>query len=285
MMSAPQEFHYRLSQRIGGHRPGSHAGTSLGAGLEFAAHMNLFDRPDPRRLDVRASLRSNRDEWLVRVNRQRAGIAVHALVDVSASMSFGSPRSKLHVAADFVEALGFSAFRVGDLFGMLGFDSEERMDLYAPARLSRGASSVIAATLRTLEGTRPGVNGLEQATARIAGRQGLVFLVSDFHWPLQRLGSVLDLLAHADVVPVVIWDAAETEPPMRNALAPLRDVESGSQRTLWLRPSLRARWRGAVEVRRAEIQDFFGTYSIRPFFVEGGAFDGEAMSRYFFEAA
>lgn len=281
-MSAQQEFHYRLSRRVGGHRPGAHAGTSLGTGLEFAAHVSLFDRPDPRRLDVRASLRSNRDEWLVRVSRQRAGIALHALVDVSASMSFGAPRSKLHIAADFVEALGFSAFRMGDLFGMLAFDSEERTDLYAPARLSRGASSVAAEKLRTLETTRAGVAGLEQVAARVA-RQGLVFLVSDFHFPLPQLTLALDFLAHADVVPIVIWDAAETEPPTRNAIAPLKDVESGSRRTLWLRPSLRARWRSAVEMRRAEIEGYFGARSIRPFFVEDGRFDADAMSRYFFE--
>jgi hypothetical protein len=200
-------------------------------------------------------------------------------------MSFGAPATKLHVAADFVEALGFSAFRAGDLFGMLAFDSEERLDLYAPARLSRGASSLMASKLRAFKGTHGGAGGLEQATTRVAGRQGLVFLVSDFHWPLERLATSLDLLAHADVVPVVIWDAAETEPPTRNAIAPLRDVESGRQRTLWLRPSVRAEWRNAVDARRIELEDFFGARSIRPFFVAGGAFDAEAMSRYFFEAA
>lgn len=282
-MSTQQEFHYRLSRRVGGHRPGAHAGTSVGTGLEFAAHMNLFDRPDPRRLDVRASLRSNRDAWLVRVSRQRAGIAVHALVDVSASMSFGAPRSKLHIAAEFVEALGLSAFRMGDLFGMLAFDSEERTDLYAPARLSRGASTVAAEKLRALDNTRAGVAGLEQVAARVA-RQGLVFLVSDFHFPLPQLAFALEFLALADVVPVVIWDEAETEPLTRNAIAPLEDVESGSRRTLWMRPSLRARWRTAVEMRRAEIEDFFASRSIRPFFIEDGRFDPDAMSRYFFEA-
>ena len=44
-----------------------------GAGLEFATHLRLFDRPDPRRLDLRASIANLRSEWLVRVNRQQAG--------------------------------------------------------------------------------------------------------------------------------------------------------------------------------------------------------------------
>src|SRR5512141_2004802 len=109
-MSAVQEFHYRLPYRVGSQRPGSHPGSSLGAGQEFVSHMSLYDRPDPRRLDLRASLRSLGGDWLVRVNRQRAGVPVHVIADVSASMSFGSRRTKLDVAADFVEALGQSAF-------------------------------------------------------------------------------------------------------------------------------------------------------------------------------
>lgn len=282
-MAGPQEFYYRFNQRVGGHRPGAHAGSGLGAGLEFATHMSLFDRPDPRRLDVRTSVRSLRDEWLVRVNRQQTGVAVHAIVDVSASMSFGSPKPKLHVAADFVEALGISAFRVGDLFGMFAFDADEREDLYSPARLSRGAGSWMAMRLRECEGRSGSIAGLEQVLARLAGRDGLIFIVSDFHWSLARLGMVLDLVAHAVVVPIVIWHPVETTPPVRNAIAPLADVESSEQRTVWLRSSVRERWRLGVAERRAEIERVFAQRGLRPFFIEG-AFDADAMSRYFYES-
>ena len=286
MMDAPQEFHYRLPGRVSGQRPGSHPGSSIGAGQEFVSHVSLYDRPDPRRLDLRASLRGLKEEWLVRVNRQRAGASVRAIVDVSASMMFGSHRPKLHVVADFIEALGMSAFRVGDAVGMMAFDEAERPDLFMPARVSRGMGSLMGAALREVRdvGSADGsVDGLEDAASRLAGQQGLVFLVSDFHWPLERLDIALDLMAHAGVVPVVVWDPAETEPPTRNALASLRDAETGARRTLWLRPRLRQEWRRSVEQRRAEIDSYFAAHAIRPFYVEG-AFDADALSRYFFEA-
>ena len=291
MMDTPQEFHYRLPGRVSGQRPGSHPGSSIGAGQEFVSHMSLFDRPDPRRLDLRASLRGLKEEWLVRVNRQRAGASVRALVDVSRSMMFGSRRPKLHGVADFVEALGMSAFRVGDAVGMMGFDEEERTDLFVPARVSRGMGSLMGAALREVcagDGGSDGgavgsVDGLEEAASRLAGQQGLVFLLSDFHWPLERLEIALDLLAHAGVVPVVVWDPAEIEPPTQNALASLRDAESGARRSLWLRPRLREEWRRGVEQRRREIDSYFAAHAIRPFYMEG-AFDSDALSRYFFEA-
>src|SRR5215472_15625165 len=136
-MRAPQEFHYRLPNRVRGHRPGSHPGLTSGAGQEFVSHVSLYERPDPRRLDLRSSLRSLRDEWLVRVNRQRAGVSVYAVVDSSASMSFGVG-SKVQVVDDFLESLGLSTFRTGDALGMLAFDSRERPELFVPPRVGRG---------------------------------------------------------------------------------------------------------------------------------------------------
>jgi uncharacterized protein (DUF58 family) len=283
-MGQAQEFHYRLPHRVGSLRPGSHLGSSLGAGQEFISHISLYDRPDPRRLDLRASTRNLSGDWLVRVNRQRAGIPVHAVADVSASMRFGSPRSKLDVVAEFVESLGQSAFRVGDALGMLAFDARERSDLFVPAHLSRAAGSTMASMLRNCEGAAGGIEGLEEAVSRLAARQGLVFLLSDFHWPLARLNEVLDILVHAYVVPVIVWDRAEIEPPAHNALVALRDSESGTRRTLWMRPKIRDRWRAAVASRRTELARLFSSRALRPFYMTG-SFDGEAMSHYFFEAA
>jgi uncharacterized protein (DUF58 family) len=283
-MSQHREFHYRLPRRIGGWRPGSHRGSSLGAGQEFVSHVRLYDRPDPRRLDLRASLRNIQQEWLVRVNRQQASIPVHAVVDVSASMSFGSQRSKLDVAAEFIEALGQSTFRVGDALGMLAFDSRERTDLFVPAMVSRGMGETMATLLRKSSAAAGDAAGLQDAIQHLAGRRGLVFLVSDFHWPLAGMHAALDCLVQSFVVPVVIWDAAEIHPPVHDGLAQLRDMESGAQRTLWMRTRMREKWLESAAARRTELDQLFASRAMRPFYVTG-RFDGEAMSQYFFEVA
>ncbi|WP_088284070.1 DUF58 domain-containing protein [Ideonella sp. A 288] len=294
-MSAPQparvqEFHYRLPHRFGGQRPGAHRGTSLGAGQGFAAHRRLFDHADPRRLDLRASVRDVRQEWLVRIQRQRVAVPVHALVDVSASMFFGAARSKLQVAADLVEALGHSAFRAGDPVGLLGFDHAERDDLFVPARHSRGAAAMMAALLRACqpEGASQRDSAhrtpevLLRTASRLSGRQGLVFLVSDFHWHLADLGDVLDALQPAFVMPVIVWDPAETEPPSGRALLAVGDAESGVRRTLWLRDGLRRQWRDGVAARRAELHALFDARGLQPFHLSGH-FDGEALTQHFLE--
>ena len=283
-MSTLQEFHYRLPGRASGWRPGSHRSHSLGGGQEFVTHARLFDHADPRRLDLRASLRSIDGEWLVRAMRQRAALAVHAIVDVSASMGFGAPRTKLDYAADFVEALGTSAFRIGDAAGMFAFDGTEREDLFFPAVRSRGIGVEMAAALRRGAGGAGSIDALLRVCGHLAGRGGLVFLLSDFHWPLARLGDVLDTLAPAYVVPILTWDAAEMQPPAADGIAPLRDAETGMQRTVWMRPALRARWRDAIAQRRAELDRIFTSRGLRPF-LGSGRFDPDALSQYFLEVS
>ena len=289
-MEHVDEFHYQLPRRFGGWRPGSQRGLSQGSGQEFAAHRRLFDHPDPRRIDLRASVRDGRGDWLVRIHRLRVAIPVHLVVDVSASMHFGADRRKLDVVADLAEALGYSAFRSGDSVGLLAFDQREREDLFVPARHSRGNGSLMARTLRDC-GAPPGavphgsaLAGLRRTTERLVGRGGLVFLASDFHWPLEGLGALLDQLAPACVVPVVAWDPAETEPPPSRALVALSDAETGVRRSLWMRESLRTRWRDAVAMRRAELSALFGSHGMPPFHLHG-RFDAEALTRYFMETA
>lgn len=293
-MNGPREFHYRLPVRANGVRPGSHPGASFGPGQEFAMHARLVDYPDPRRLDLRASVQSVRGEWLVRLHLQRVAVPVHVLVDVSASMCFGKSRPKLDVVAEFVEALGMSAFRSGDRVGMAAFDTAERDDLFVPARYGRGAGEAMAAMLRRTQVRQAalaavaasargdGARGLARAVAKLAGRGGLVFIVSDFHWSLDALPPILDMLLHAYVVPIVVWDEAELAPPDDGSLLAVHDLESGAKRTLWLSKRVRNQWRDAVAERRHALDGIFAKRAMKPFYLVG-EFDPDALSRYFLE--
>lgn len=290
-MDRVEEFHYKLPSSFGGQRPGAHRGTSLGVGLGFAAHRRLFDHADPRRIDLRASVRDVRQEWLVRIQRQRVAVPVHAIIDVSASMHFGARRSKLAVVADFIEALGHSAFRAGDAVGLLAFDHDERDDLSVPARHSRGAGPLMADLLRQCrieDAFQPDrrheqtLEALQRTALRLSGRNGLVFLISDFHWPIEGLGAVLELLAPACVQPIIVWDPAETEPPDARALVAVSDAETGVRRTLWMRESLKCQWREGVAARRSALHELFDAHGAQPFHLHG-SFDAEALTRHFLE--
>jgi len=289
-MSASGEFQYRLPRVTGGHRPGSHDASSLGSGQRFAGHARLFDLPDPRRLDLRASLRDVRREWLVRTQLERAAIPLYAVVDISASMRFGVPSTKLERASRLVESMGNSAFRSGDPAGLIVFDAAEPDAFAIPARHSRGIGQLLGSRLRgeslppAAAPTAPHGAGLKRAIEPLTGKDVLVFLISDFHWPLDLLGPALDALHRASVVPVVVWDPAELEPPAVSGLLTLMDAETRELRTLWIGRRLRERWRLGVTRRREALEAVLSAHDLRPFplFAE---FDPVAMSRYFMDDA
>lgn len=277
-------FIYRIPGRSGGHRPGAHQASTIGAGNAFHSHARLFDLPDPRRLDVRASLRAGRGEWLVRTYQQRATILIRLLVDVSASMHVGAPLRKLDIVAQFAESAAHSAVSIGDAVGMLAFDATHREDLSFPPMHSRGTGRLMHSALATCRPGRATGCGLLETTRQLAGRHELVFLVSDFHWPLAVLAEAMDMLSNAWVVPLVVWDHTEIAPPPVDGLVTLRDAETGAATPIWVNARLRQRWTAQVANRRHALDALFGVRSLVPIYLHG-RFDAQVLSRYFLELA
>ena len=221
----------------------------------------------------------------MKVYRQRASVPVYAVVDVSSSMQFGSP-SKLHrVVAEFAESLGYSAFRSGDPAGLLAFDAEERADLYIPARHNRGVGVAIGepdSRCRLTSRITRGARGCSAQSNRSRGSARSCLLSRTFtgRLPTSRWHSMW--LAQASVVPVVVWDMAETHPPEVDGLLAVGDAESGVRRALWVGRAVRETWNVRVDARRRDIQTAFAQRDIRPFFMQG-AFEPESLSQYFLE--
>ena len=276
-----QEFHYRIAWRAHGYRPGHHRGQQGGGGLDFRGHAPLLDMPDPRRLDVLASLRDPFETWKVRLYSQRTSVPVYLLADVSASMAFRGHRRKLDVLADFALSLGYSAYRTGDPFGCIACDDKVREEALILPTHAKGAGMVAAQQLRTIAAPGRSAHGLVHAAEHLSRHRSFVFLASDFHFSDALLEEVVSALARHEVVPIVVWDPAEYENLPGFGLALLEDPESGRRRTLWLRPRLRERIAEAYARRREQLTRRFLDQGIRPFFLIG-EFQAETLSEFFF---
>jgi len=209
-------------------------------------------------------------------------VPVYAVADLSASMAYEGRFRKLDVLADFVEALAWSAWRTGDAFGFVGCDEGVRRDLLLPLVRAQGAGGGLARRLRALEPRGRHALGLKDAHRLLRRERSLVFLLSDFHLPLEDIERVLGSLARHEVVPVVLWDRAEFDPPAAGTgrLAPVIDAESGRRRLLWLRASVRERWRRGLEARRDALEALFRRQRLRPLFLMDG-FDADAVTAHF----
>lgn len=273
------EFHYRASWRVAGQRPGAHRGRQAGSGQLFQRLAPLQDHPDPRRMDLRASLTDAGERFWVRLHEQRTAIKVYVVADLSASMGYRGSRAKPQVMADFIDSLALSALRSGDSVGLIGCAETVLQPFCLPATRQIGALTELAGRLRRFKPKGIHARGLQQAARLLPASRCLVFLLSDFHYPLAQLRQTLVGLARHQVVPVVLWDPQEHRPDA-SGLALMQDPESRAERLIWLRPELRTRLAASQRERKQHFVRLLSEFGRRPLYLENG-FDADAVTRYF----
>ena len=274
---------YRVAWKAGGIRPGAFRGKHSGAGERFRTSVPLHARADPRRLDVRATLRDPLGGVWVRDFEQQSALKVIVLADVSASMGYVGRHDKMEQLRRISVALARTAWRNGDAFGFHAAAERPSAGLALPARLNRGAGEWLDRKLAQQMPEGSSARGLLDVAAQLPHRRALVFLVSDFHWPAGDLDDVLGRLAQHAVVPVVLWDPAEAQETRRHGLAVLRDMENGARRFVWLRPGLVDTLRSCRRRREAELRRICARFGSTPFFVRD-RFEPLALTRHFLEA-
>ncbi|HEX5121981.1 MAG TPA: DUF58 domain-containing protein, partial [Rhodanobacteraceae bacterium] len=235
MTDASEVFvEYRVRWKTSSLRPGAFRGLHAGAGDRIRASVPLHENADPRRIDVRATLRDPFGGIWVRELEQNSALKVVVLADVSASMGYVGRYDKREQLRRIVLALARSAFRNGDAFGFHAASDVPHDALAMPARVDRGAGDWIARKLARFTPSGDNARGLIKVIPRMPHRRALVFLVSDFHWPERDITDVMRGLVHHAVVPVVLRDPAEADAIHRRGIAVLRDLETGAQRFVWL---------------------------------------------------
>ncbi len=268
--SVPQvDVPYRLDWRAAGVRIGAHRGKVEGAGGLFRDHDLLVRSQDPRRIDLRMSLRDPFGNLYVKRFEQKTSITVYALVDLSASMGFAGSVDKMDVVANLCGALAASVRRIGDSFGLIGCDETILPKFLLPATRSRGTEADMVADLRAYLPAGHGAEGLLEGAAYLAGRRKLVFVISDFYWPRDLMEAVFEALSAHDVIPIVLRDPRETRDLPRYGLVSLADLETGRQRLYVMRPSLRAALMHEEAVAAKALRALAVRYGRPPFQVMG----------------
>lgn len=279
----PDEFSYRFPNNVFGHIPGAHTGSSLGAGDRFAGFADLFDYPDPRRLDIRASLRSNManagNRWLVRRYQQRSSITLWLLADMSKSMSISSVNHGY--LANLAQMIAHSAISLGDRFAMAGFDSDWRQDISIMPTTQRSMPTLAADMIRNAESAlNPGVEGLIDAANVITSSHAIVFLASDFCVDISLVERALRQLSHFTVIPIV-WQHHDVDYfPSHAGWTEMRDSETGQHRSVWMRPSMKKNWQQSMTNHFEQLSACFMHHRVKPLFVDGEV-TGEQLTRYF----
>jgi uncharacterized protein (DUF58 family) len=275
-----KEFSYHIGWRNRGRHPGRHASTQRGMGMEFIGHTSLLNYPDPRRIDLRQTLRDPMEQVYVRLFNQKSATPVYVICDLSGSMNFGSKTRKIRKAADIAESIARSATRNADPFGFVGFDDVVREDWISTQSFKSHRAIELAERLKEYHPLPVSGAGIGDVWRYLPRERSLVFMISDFHMPLEQLESALSNLTRHHIVPVVLWDADEYTNLPEHGITAVTDPESGAKRTLFLRKSYRDKIIASFEARRAAIYKIFMEFDMPPFYLEGD-FDADMLTEYF----
>jgi uncharacterized protein (DUF58 family) len=274
-----EEFHYRVPWRSKSAHPGMHSGSHLGGEHEFYGHAPLISRPEAHNIDIHASLLDPFQQFVVRTFRQRGIINVCVLADLSASMNF---QNKMALLADFTEKTAYSVFRSGDHFSFIGGDENLRSDFFLPPRWYKGGVVDLVEQLRQFEAQGKHCRSLVDIAEVLPRHRALIFLVSDFHFPLAEITRIFDGLNRHDVVPVVLWHDKEYADLPEWGLLNLYDPETAQHKLLCMRPRLKAKIKANFLARRRQLIQLFLRYGRQPFFVSD-FIQADQMTRYFYE--
>lgn len=201
-----------------------------GQGIDFDEVRPYVAGDEVRSVDWRVTARTG--ELHVKRYREERELTVWIVVDISASMRFGSQtQAKSEIAAEIAAVLALSAVRNQDRVGLLLFDDHVRLRI-PPRKGRRHVMRLIGEILRR----RPQSQGTDIAPAidalgKAQRRRAVVFVLSDFFgegWSK----AMKRLCARHEVIPLVFDDPWEAVLPNVGALMPVRDLETGC--TAWL---------------------------------------------------
>src|SRR5215218_7927971 len=162
---------------VEGFLSGLHRSPFKGFSVEFAEYRQYLPGDDLSTIDWKVYARS--DRYYVKKFEEETNVDCHILLDVSASMGYGSRGiTKLEGGSMLAASLAYLMHRQRDAVGLVAFD--ERIVSMLPTSARAGHLRTILGTLDRLQvGSRTDVSKPLHQLADTIAKRGLVILISD----------------------------------------------------------------------------------------------------------
>lgn len=236
---------------------GDRRSTKRGTSIEFADYRNYTKGDDLRRLDWNVYARLERP--FIKLMQEEEDLAVHLLVDTSASMNWPDEtavdENKLRYALRLAGALGHIGLSTGDLVTVTLLNSREERH-WGPYRGRQNSLRLLQFLETSPHGGITDVNLSLRNYALRGRRPGLLFLLSDLLSPGGYQEGVNALLARGYEVGLIhIFSPDEIDPPASGDLK-LIDVETGAEAEITLDETTLRQYRQRLHEWQAEIGAF-----------------------------
>jgi uncharacterized protein (DUF58 family) len=225
-----------------------------GTSVEFADYRNYSPGDDLRRLDWNVFARH--DKAVVKLLEDEEDLAVHIIVDVSASMDFpkddgDASLNKLLYAKRLAAGISYIGLGENDRLQVTTIGAGKT---FGP---SRGRTYTVQ-MLRFLHGLDSGgntdLNQILSDYAARASRPGLLFIISDFFSETGYISGLNQLVGRGyEIVAIHLLSPDEVDPALGGDLR-LVDSETGSPQEVSLDAGLISLYRQRLDAWRGEIR-------------------------------
>ena len=211
---------------------GQYQSAFKGRGMSFSEVRDYSIGDDVRSIDWNVTARF--DAPFVKVFEEEREFVVMLLIDVSASMDFGSGKNnKETTALEVAATLIFSALATNDRVGAIFFS--DRIEKFIKPNKGRHHGMHILKELMTHK-SQSNQTSIEEALHFFRGvmkRSSVAFVLSDFQTNEDFAHALKITKKRHDLIAIQISDRAENDLP-NLGLVDVENLESGSSAWLWL---------------------------------------------------
>lgn len=188
---------------------GAYRSAFRGNGMEFEEVREYHPGDEVRTIDWNVTARMNHP--YVKIYREERELTLILLVDISASLRFGTEnRLKKEIIAEIAAVLAFSAIKNNDKVGLILFS--EKIEKYLPPR--KGVRHVLR-VIRELLAFQPQERGTSLLKAldflgKVQKRSAICFILSDFLTQEEDTNKLRVLARRNELIAIHVTDPRET---------------------------------------------------------------------------
>lgn len=232
---------------------GNYKSAFKGAGIEVKQIREYVPGDEVKYIDWQASARLGK--LFIKEYQETRELTTMLLVDVSASMNFGSHALKKEVMLQIVAILLYSALKNNDAMGMVIFEGRT-LHYIPPKKGNVQLVRCLSTLIDTLKSNRYTTANAEEAIVffnRVVKKQAITFLITD-ELQMEAMQAVKLATKRHDFVVVNVYDKFERKPE-NVGLVRVEDPETGRQMLVdfgntWLRQEY-------IDVYQAQVNEWY----------------------------
>jgi uncharacterized protein (DUF58 family) len=186
----------RARRIVEGFLSGLHRSPYFGQSIEFVQHREYTAGDDVRHIDWKVW--SKTDRYYIKQYEEDTNLRTTLLVDLSESMQFGSPKSKMtkyDYGCTIAAALSYLLLRQQDSVGLVAFDEAIRARVPHLSKQTH-LNAILAALDASEPAQKTDILGILRQVAEEQSRRGMIVLISDLFVPREGLFKGLELLRY-----------------------------------------------------------------------------------------